>query len=228
MYSLSAPGALANDPIVATVDVSDSVRADHGDDGGTLFLTGAQTVSSVELYVDCHPYEGATTCPPTVVVNTTDSASTTVTAVALQFTAPTAEGKHVIYIRAEDSYGYLGPVTAKNFITCSAATGCPFTTTSTTTTSTTTTTTTSTTGGGGGGITLSVNGYKVKGVQHADLTWGGAANAVNIKRDGNTIGNDATGSFTDITNAKGGGSYEYQVCDAVGTAGCSNPVTVVF
>ena len=83
--SLSAPGALANDPITASVDISDSVRAEHSNDGGALFSTGGQTVSSVEIYVDCHPYEGATTCPPDAVVNTTNSASTTVTGVALKF-----------------------------------------------------------------------------------------------------------------------------------------------
>ena len=69
----------------------------------------------------------------------------------------------------------------------------------------------------------------MKGWQHVDLSWTGANGQADVYRDGgDPIGTSATGSFTDIINAKGGGSYEYQVCDAVGTAGCSNPVTVVF
>lgn len=81
----------------------------------------------------------------------------------------------------------------------------------------------------GGGFTLTAVGYKVKGVQHADLTWSGATSTnVDIKRDGVTITptpND--GAYTDNIGNKGGGSYSYQVCEA-GTSTCSAIVTVTF
>ncbi len=81
----------------------------------------------------------------------------------------------------------------------------------------------------GGGITLSATGYKVKGRQKADLTWSGA-NGTNVKvyRDGGlltTTPND--GAYTDNIDAKGGGTYVYQVCEE-GSSTCSNLATVVF
>ena len=85
---------------------------------------------------------------------------------------------------------------------------------------------------GGGGITLSAEGYKVKrGLQKADLTWSGAtatSTNVDVYRDGaliDTTEND--GFYTDNIDQRGGGSYEYQVCEA-GTSTCSNTATVVF
>jgi hypothetical protein len=80
------------------------------------------------------------------------------------------------------------------------------------------------------GLALSVNAYKVKGVQHADLSWtGGGASATNIYRDGNQIGTVAggTSSYTDNIGNKGGGSYVYEVCDAV-TGSCSNQANATF
>ncbi len=81
------------------------------------------------------------------------------------------------------------------------------------------------------GISLSVTAYKVRGVQHADLTWSGATSAtVDVYRNGSlqvTTSND--GLYTDITGQKGGGSATYQVCEA-GTepATCSNEVSVTW
>ncbi len=58
-----------------------------------------------------------------------------------------------------------------------------------------------------GDILLTVNGYKVKGRQRADLTWsGGAAGNVNIFRDQVLIATtDNDGAYTDIIGKRGGG-----------------------
>lgn len=85
-------------------------------------------------------------------------------------------------------------------------------------------------GGGTGGFSLSAAGYKVKGVEHADLTWSGANSTnVDVFRDGVLIVTTANdGFYTDNIGIKGGGlSWTYQVCEA-GTATCSNPATVNF
>lgn len=78
-------------------------------------------------------------------------------------------------------------------------------------------------------ITLSANGYKVRGVHTIDLSWSGATGTnVDVYRNGSlqiTTAND--GAYTDSTGNKGGGTYDYQVCEA-GTSSCSNTVTVVF
>jgi PKD repeat protein len=83
--------------------------------------------------------------------------------------------------------------------------------------------------GGGGGITLTATGYKVKGVQHADLSWSGATSTnVDVFRNNVkivTTPND--GAHTDNIGKKGGGTYTYRVCEA-GTTTCSNNVNVVF
>lgn len=78
-------------------------------------------------------------------------------------------------------------------------------------------------------IVLSAVGYKIRGRQHADLTWSGAtSNQVDIYRDGNKIATvNNTGSYTDNIGAVGGGSYTYQVCEVNGSI-CSNTVTVNF
>jgi len=80
-----------------------------------------------------------------------------------------------------------------------------------------------------GGYTLAASGYKVRGVQHADLTWDGANGAnVDVYRDGAPIATTPNdGAYTDNIGAKGGGSYVYEVCDA-GTSTCSNEATVTF
>jgi len=81
----------------------------------------------------------------------------------------------------------------------------------------------------GDGISLSATGYKVKGLQTADLSWSGATSTnVDVYRDGNRIDTTANdGAYTDNINNRGSGSYTYQVCEA-GTSTCSNEVTVTF
>lgn len=80
-----------------------------------------------------------------------------------------------------------------------------------------------------GGITLSATGYKVKGLQKADLSWDGATSTnVDIYRDGALLTTTANDGFhTDNIDSTGGGSYTYKLCEA-GTATCSGEVTVTF
>jgi subtilisin family serine protease len=79
-----------------------------------------------------------------------------------------------------------------------------------------------------GGFTLTATGYKVKGLQTTDLGWSGASGNVDVFRNGAKIASSVVGSsYTDSLNAKGGGSYQYYVCNA-GTSTCSNTVTVSF
>jgi PKD repeat protein len=79
------------------------------------------------------------------------------------------------------------------------------------------------------GITLSAVGYKVRGAQHADLTWNGASSTnVDVYRNGALIVTTANdGAYTDNIGNRGGGSYTYQVCEA-GTSTCSNQASVSF
>lgn len=78
-------------------------------------------------------------------------------------------------------------------------------------------------------ISLSATGYKVKGLQKADLSWTGATTAnVDVYRNGSLIATTANDGFhTDNINNKGGGSYTYKVCEQ-GTAICSNNAVVTF
>lgn len=84
-------------------------------------------------------------------------------------------------------------------------------------------------GTSGGDISLSVNAYKVRGTQYADLTWSGASSTnVDVYRNGSMVATTANdGEHTDSTGQKGGGSATYQVCEA-GTSTCSNDVTVIW
>lgn len=81
----------------------------------------------------------------------------------------------------------------------------------------------------GGDLTASASGYKVKGKQRVDLSWSGAGSSdVDIYRNGAVIVTTANdGAYTDDIGAKGGATYDYQVCEA-GTSTCSTTVTVVF
>ena len=78
-------------------------------------------------------------------------------------------------------------------------------------------------------ISLTVTGYKVKGVQMADLAWSGATSAnVDVIRNDSKVATTANdGSHTDNINSRGGGSHTYQVCEA-GTSTCSSEVTITF
>ncbi|MBN7824010.1 S8 family serine peptidase [Bowmanella dokdonensis] len=80
-----------------------------------------------------------------------------------------------------------------------------------------------------GDLSLSASGYKVKGLQYADLSWSGSsAGSVDVYRNGalvTTTAND--GAYTDALNQKGSATYSYQICEA-GTSTCSATKTVVF
>jgi hypothetical protein len=78
-------------------------------------------------------------------------------------------------------------------------------------------------------MTLSLNGRKVKGRHTVDLSWTGAGTAdVVIYRDGNIVTTTANdGAYTDNIGAKGGATYEYQVCESGGSA-CSDVQSVSF
>ena len=78
------------------------------------------------------------------------------------------------------------------------------------------------------GLVLSARGYKVRGVQNAELTWSGVSGQVTIFRNGSAIGTDSASPFTDNIGVKGGGSYSYQVCESANLSNCSNTVNVVF
>jgi subtilisin family serine protease len=80
------------------------------------------------------------------------------------------------------------------------------------------------------GITLTVRGYKVKGVKKADLTWSGATGAlVTIYRNTALVTTTANDGFhIDTIAGKGGGSYSYKVCAATDPTACSNTVTIMF
>ena len=68
----------------------------------------------------------------------------------------------------------------------------------------------------------------MRGVQHAELAWDGSdASEFDVLRDGETIATVSGSSYTDAIGNRGGGSYEYQVCEA-GTDICSNEVAVTF
>jgi titin len=81
------------------------------------------------------------------------------------------------------------------------------------------------------GPTLQANGYKVKGRQSVDLSWTGATGAVDIYRDGGMVAtapsSGGAGAYTDAIDVKGGGTYQYEVCET-GTSTCSNTATIVF
>ena len=83
--------------------------------------------------------------------------------------------------------------------------------------------------GAGGDITLTATGYKVRGLQKADLGWSGATGeSVEIHRDGALIvTTENDGIYTDDIDKRGGGSYSYEVCE-IGGSPCSNEVTVTF
>ena len=78
----------------------------------------------------------------------------------------------------------------------------------------------------GSEIALTATGHKEHGKQIVDLEWIGATE-VNIFRDGQKVGTDNSSPYTDKIGARGGGSYNYQVCE-IGTERCSNVATVTF
>ena len=94
------------------MEVSDNARVFHVDDEGSLFPTGQQDVTFVEIYVNCHPY--SSDCQKATVRESISNPNTTAT-VSLQFQAPAGSDKNVMYIRAEDSTKQAGAITARRF-----------------------------------------------------------------------------------------------------------------
>jgi hypothetical protein len=80
------------------------------------------------------------------------------------------------------------------------------------------------------GLILAANGYKDKGVQIVDLAWSsGLITSFDIYRDGNQIASAVTGdAYTDNIGVKGGGSYQYRICEAGILTDCSNTAQVDF
>ncbi len=82
-------------------------------------------------------------------------------------------------------------------------------------------------GSSGGPLSLSANGYKVRGQTYIDLKWTGAStDNVDVYRNGSyyaitvNVGEETVGSF-----GNGGGSDTFKVCEE-GRAICSKTVTV--
>jgi hypothetical protein len=77
-------------------------------------------------------------------------------------------------------------------------------------------------------LTLDVSTYKVKGVNHADLTVTGTS-SYDVYIDGSLKASGRIGVYTDNTGLKGGMSQSYQVCSTgVTPAECSAIVTVLW
>ncbi len=71
-----------------------------------------------------------------------------------------------------------------------------------------------------GGLVLTVNEYKVRGIQWAELNWTGATGSTVLTLpDGVTVAfdsiTDGSGSYDDTTGLKGGGTAIYKLCDTV-------------
>lgn len=80
-------------------------------------------------------------------------------------------------------------------------------------------------------ISLTANGYKVRGIKRVDLSWSGNSGNVDVYRDTTRIGlNVGVSSMTDNIGTKGAGTYVYKVCETGQTSAdmCSAPITVVF
>lgn len=79
-------------------------------------------------------------------------------------------------------------------------------------------------------ITLNAVGYKIKGLQKADLIWQGAASEfVNIYRDNLVIATVPDSEFyTDNIDLRGPAQHRYQVCELGSVTSCSNEVTITF
>ncbi len=78
-----------------------------------------------------------------------------------------------------------------------------------------------------GGFSLAVTMTKVRGTNHANLSWSGASGNVDVKRDGAIIASNQSGTTYQDTLGKGGGSRTYQVCNT-GSSICSNQVAVTY
>jgi hypothetical protein len=79
------------------------------------------------------------------------------------------------------------------------------------------------------GISISGTGYRFRGHWVASITWTGAGTStVDLYRNGSRIATIAnSGSTTDHTSMRGGGSLDYRICEA-GSSVCSDSITVEF
>ena len=78
-------------------------------------------------------------------------------------------------------------------------------------------------------ISLTVNGYKVKGRKQVDLVWAGLTGPmVVIHREGATITTENSGAYTDITGQKGSSPLTYEVCEEGSTGNCTPLQTATF
>ena len=70
-----------------------------------------------------------------------------------------------------------------------------------------------------GGLVLTVNEYKVRGIQWAELTWTGATGSTDLYSrryepvSDLQLATGVSGSFDDTTGLKGGGTATYKLCD---------------
>ena len=78
-----------------------------------------------------------------------------------------------------------------------------------------------------GDISLTADGYKVKGVKHVVLSWTGLGSGT-IYRDGVEVASGEASPYDDNTGSKGAGTYTYQVCTDDLSSSCSNQAVVVF
>jgi PKD repeat protein len=77
-------------------------------------------------------------------------------------------------------------------------------------------------------IALSARGYKVKGLEKADLSWNGPnGTSFDVYRNGGKIATVQATAYTDNIDNRGSGSYAYKVC-APALSTCSNDATVNF
>ncbi len=83
--------------------------------------------------------------------------------------------------------------------------------------------------GGNVGISIGAVGYRTRGRWTADITWAGAGTAyMDLYRNGTRVATiENTGSTTDYTDIRGGGSLEYRICEA-GSSTCSDSEIVEF
>lgn len=81
----------------------------------------------------------------------------------------------------------------------------------------------------GADVRLRMSTIKIRGVNHAMLTWSGAGGAADIYRDGSLLAaNVDNNTYADNTNTRGPATFTYQVCEAGSTSACSNVVRVGF
>ena len=119
--TIAVTNTTAGKYVTAEIEVSDSARTKHADDGGNSISPGRQAIASVDIFVNCHPYSGPNCQPKKRKVLANNNAGTSITSitVSVQFKAPTTttgRKTNVMYIRATDSSNFQGPVTARSFV----------------------------------------------------------------------------------------------------------------